>query len=70
MQSQGDEQSLPKLAVDAIAAGGAVANLVAAAIAILRLRRNRGPARIGMEVISPQRLCARRSIWQPKAPVE
>jgi hypothetical protein len=47
-----------------------VANLVAAAIAILRLRRNRGPARIGMEVISPQRLCARRSIWQPKAPVE
>lgn len=70
MQFQGDEQSLPKLAVDAIAAGGAVANLVAAAIAILRLRRNRGPARIGMEVISPQRLCARRSIWQPKAPVE
>jgi hypothetical protein len=30
MQFQGDEQSLPKLAVDAISAGGTIANLVAA----------------------------------------
>src|SRR5438270_2985892 len=47
MQFQGDEHSLPKLAVDAISAGGSAANLVAAAIAILLLRRQRGPARSG-----------------------
>ena len=45
MQFQGDEHSLPKLAVDAISAGGSVANLVAAALAMLLLRRHRGPAR-------------------------
>jgi hypothetical protein len=47
MQFQGDKQSLPKLAVDAISAGGSVVNLVAAGIAILLLRRHRGPARTG-----------------------
>ena len=47
MQFQGDEQALPKLAVDAISAGGTVANLVAAAIAMLLVRRHRGPARTG-----------------------
>src|SRR4051794_40371436 len=47
MQFRGDEHSLPKLAVDAISAGGSVANLVAAAIAMLLLRRYRGPARSG-----------------------
>jgi len=47
MQFQGDEHSLPKLAVDAISAGGSVANLVAAAIAVLLLRRRRGPALTG-----------------------
>jgi hypothetical protein len=47
MQFQGDEHSLPKLAVDAISAGGSVANLVAAAIAMLLLRRHRSPARTG-----------------------
>jgi hypothetical protein len=46
-QFQGNEDSLPKLAVDAISAGGSVANLVAAAIAILLLRRHSGPARTG-----------------------
>lgn len=47
MQFQGDEQSLPKLAVDAISAGGSVANLAGAAVAMLLLRRHRGPARTG-----------------------
>ncbi|HXB66996.1 MAG TPA: hypothetical protein VNY05_02065 [Candidatus Acidoferrales bacterium] len=47
MQFQGDEHSLPKLAVDAISAGGSVANLVAAAITTLLLRRHRGCARTG-----------------------
>jgi hypothetical protein len=47
MQFQGDEHSLPKLAVDAISAGGSVVNLVTAAIAILLLRRLRRPARTG-----------------------
>ena len=47
MQFQGDEHLLAKLAVDAISAGGSVANLVAAAIAILLLQRCRGPARSG-----------------------
>ena len=47
MQFQGDEQSLPKLAIDAISAGGSVANLVAAAIGMLLLRRHRGPAHAG-----------------------
>src|SRR5579872_4958699 len=44
-QFQGNEDSLPKLAVDAVSAGGSFANLVAAVIAILLLRRQRGPAR-------------------------
>ncbi len=47
MQFKGDEDSLPKLAVDAISAGGSVANLIAAAIAVLLLRRYRGAARSG-----------------------
>src|SRR5206468_6718145 len=47
MQFQGDEDSLPKLAIDVISAGGSVANLVAAGVAILLLRRYRGPARSG-----------------------
>ena len=47
MQFQGDEASLSKLGVDAISAGGSVVNLIAAAIAILFLRRHRGPARTG-----------------------
>lgn len=47
MQFKGDEDSLPRLAVDAISAGGSVANLIAAAIAILLIRRYRGPARTG-----------------------
>jgi hypothetical protein len=47
MQFQGDESSLSKVAVAAISAGGSVANLVAAAIAMLLLRRHRGPAGSG-----------------------
>src|SRR5579872_2162589 len=47
MQFQGDEHSLSKTAVDAVSAGGSVANLAAAAIAILLLSRHRGPARTG-----------------------
>ena len=47
MQFQGDEHSLSKLAVDAISAGGSVANLAAAAVAVLFLRKHRGPARAG-----------------------
>jgi hypothetical protein len=45
MQFRGDEGSLPRLAVDAISAGGTFANLGVAAIAVLILRRYRGPAR-------------------------
>lgn len=45
MQFRGDEGSLPKLAVDAISAGGTAANLVAAAIAVLFMRRYGRPAR-------------------------
>ena len=47
MQFQGDEHSLPKLAIDAISAGGFIANLVASSIAILLLRHHRGSARTG-----------------------
>ncbi len=47
MQFQGDEQSLSRLGVDAISAGGSIANLLAAAIAVVLLRRHRGPARTG-----------------------
>src|SRR5260370_33468405 len=47
MQFQGDEHSLSKLAVDAISAGGSVANLVAAPIAARLLGRHPGPARTG-----------------------
>jgi hypothetical protein len=44
MQFQGNEDSLPKAAADVVSAGGSVANLIAAAIAVLLLRRRRGPA--------------------------
>jgi len=47
MQFQGDENSLSRLAIDAISAGGTIANLVAAAVGALLLRRHRGPARTG-----------------------
>ena len=46
-QFQGDEQSLPRLAVDAISAGGTAANLVAAAVAGWFLRRRREAAGSG-----------------------
>jgi hypothetical protein len=47
MEFQGDESSLARLAVNAISAGGSVANLVAAGVAALILRRQRDPARSG-----------------------
>src|SRR5690349_10715719 len=44
IQFQGDEQSLTRVAVDAISAGGSVANLMAAGVAVVCLRRRQGSA--------------------------
>ena len=48
MQFQGDERALPSVGVRLIAAGGTIANVIAAAIAVALLRRPRERANAGV----------------------